>query len=43
VRFAGGKVTTTLKVNNMFNVEAQQHVFGDILKRRVAGEVKIGF
>ncbi len=43
VRFAGGKVTTTLKVQNMFNVEAQQHVFGDILKRQIAGEVKVGF
>jgi len=42
-RFAGGKVTATLRVNNLFNVEAQQHVFGDILKRQIAGELKVGF
>jgi len=43
VRFAERKVTATIKVNNLFNVEAQQHVFGDILKRQIAGELKFQF
>ena len=42
-RFGGGHVTTVLKLTNMFNVEAQQHVFGDILKRQIAGELRVGF
>lgn len=43
VRFADRKVTATVKVNNLFNVDAQQHIFGDILKRQIAGELKFQF
>jgi len=43
LRFAERKVTATVKVNNLFNVDAQQHVFGDILKRQIVGELKFQF
>src|SRR6185312_16236749 len=40
-RWAKGKLTTSVKVTNLFNQDVQQHVFGDILKRMVVFEVKI--
>jgi outer membrane receptor protein involved in Fe transport len=43
VRFADGKVTTAVKVNNILNDDIQQHNFGDILKRSVTGEVRFKF
>jgi iron complex outermembrane receptor protein len=43
VRWAGGKVVTSLKVTNIGNSEIQQHIFGDILRRQVVGEVRFGF
>lgn len=43
VRWANGKVTTSVKVNNILNEEIQQHNFGDILKRSVVGEVRFKF
>lgn len=43
VRWAQERVTTSLKVTNLGNVDAQQHVFGDILKRQVAGEIRVAF
>ena len=43
VRWAAGKVTTSLKVTNLANQEVMQHVFGDVLKRQVIGEVRVGF
>jgi outer membrane receptor protein involved in Fe transport len=43
VRFANGKVTTAVKVNNILNEDIQQHNFGDILKRSVTGEVRFKF
>lgn len=43
VRWLNGRLTTTLKVTNMFNQEVQQHIFGDVLKRNVTGEVSINF
>jgi hypothetical protein len=36
-----GRVTTMIKVTNLFNQDIQQHVFGDILKRSVVFEVRI--
>ena len=35
-----GAVTTTVKVTNVFNQTIQQHIFGDLLRRTVVGEVK---
>ncbi len=40
-RWANGKLTTSVKVTNLFNEDIQQHIFGDILKRMVVFEVKI--
>ncbi len=40
VRWNSGAVTTLLKVTNLFNQDIQQHVFGDILRRTVVGEVR---
>ena len=38
-----GRMTTTLKVTNLFNQSVQQHVFGDILRRTVVGEVRFAY
>ena len=43
VRWADGKVTTSVKGTNLFNQTIQQHVFGDILKRSLVGEVRFAF
>jgi hypothetical protein len=43
VRWADGKVTTSVKGTNLFNQAIQQHVFGDILKRSLVGEVRFAF
>jgi outer membrane receptor protein involved in Fe transport len=43
VRWLGDKLATSIKVTNLANQEVQQHIFGDILKRQVVGEVRLGF
>ncbi len=43
VKFGGDKLTTSVKVVNLTNEKVQQHVFGDILKRQVVGELKLRF
>ena len=43
VKFAGDRLTTSVKVVNLANEEVQQHVFGDILKRQIVGELKVKF
>ena len=40
VRWNNGAVTTLLKVTNLFNQSIQQHIFGEILRRTVVGEVR---
>ena len=40
-RWMHGKLTTSVKVTNLFNQDIQQHVFGDILKRMVVFEARI--
>ena len=42
VRWYGNKITTSLKITNLGNQQVQQHIFGDILKRQVVGEVRVG-
>ena len=37
------RLTTTLKVVNLFDEEIQSHVFGDVLKRQVIGELRVQF
>jgi outer membrane receptor protein involved in Fe transport len=43
VKWGGDKLITTLKVINLFNEDIQSHVFGDILKRQVIGELRVVF
>jgi len=43
LRWLNGQVTTSLKVINLANSNVQQHVFGDILKRQVVGELRATF
>lgn len=43
VRWLDDRVATSIKVTNLANEEVQQHIFGDILKRSVVGEVRFGF
>ena len=40
VKWRGGAITTMLKATNLFNQSIQQHIFGDILRRTVVGEVR---
>jgi hypothetical protein len=43
VRWGDGRVTTTIKATNITNENIRQHVFGDIIKRNVVGEVRFQF
>jgi iron complex outermembrane receptor protein len=43
LKWAGERVVTTVKVTNLANQEVMQHIFGDVLKRQVVGEVRLGF
>jgi outer membrane receptor protein involved in Fe transport len=43
VRWAGDRLVTSLKVTNLANKEVLQHVFGDIIKRQVVGELRFTF
>ncbi len=43
VKWMDGRITTTVKVNNIANEQIQQHIFGDILKRSVNFEAKFDF
>ncbi|MEW6323182.1 MAG: TonB-dependent receptor [Acidobacteriota bacterium] len=43
VRWADGRIVTTIKAINLFDEDIQSHVFGDILKRQVIGELRFTF
>ena len=43
VKFLRDKVTASIKVINLLDEEIQSHVFGDILKRQVLGELRFQF
>jgi outer membrane receptor for ferrienterochelin and colicins len=43
LKWAGDKLVTTVKVINLLNEDIQSHVFGDILKRQVIGELRVTF
>ncbi|MGH9320726.1 MAG: TonB-dependent receptor plug domain-containing protein [Vicinamibacteria bacterium] len=43
VRLAEDRVTAAIKFVNLNNDDAQQHIFGDIIKRQIVGEVKYRF
>jgi outer membrane receptor protein involved in Fe transport len=38
-----GHIVTMLKVTNLLNQEIQQHIFGDISKLQMVGEMRVGF
>jgi outer membrane receptor protein involved in Fe transport len=43
VRWMNDQLTTSIKFINLTNDDVQQHVFGDILKRQVIGELRVMF
>ena len=43
VKWAQGKVTTSLKGTNLTNQKIQQHIFGDLIKRSIFAEVRANF
>jgi iron complex outermembrane receptor protein len=43
VRWAGERIVTSIKVTNLTNEKVLQHIFGDVLKRQVVGEVRLTF
>jgi len=43
VRFGRGKYMAMLKVANLANTPIQNHIFGDILKRQITGELRVHF
>ena len=43
VKWMNGKVTTMVKSTNMLNRTIQQHIFGDLMRRAVIGEVRLDF
>jgi len=43
VRWAGERLVTSLKVTNLANKEVKQHIFGDVMRRQVVGELRFTF
>jgi iron complex outermembrane receptor protein len=43
LKWLSDQFITTLKVINLFNADIQSHIFGDILKRQVIGELRFTF
>jgi iron complex outermembrane receptor protein len=43
LKWLDGKLTTSVKGINIFNQKVQQHIYGDILKRQLFGEVRLLF
>jgi outer membrane receptor protein involved in Fe transport len=43
LRWARDRLVTVVKVNNLTNEAIQQHVFGDVLKRQLVGELRAVF
>jgi outer membrane receptor protein involved in Fe transport len=43
VKWAHQHLTTSVKSTNIFNQDVLQHVFGDIIKRSVVGELRVNF
>ena len=37
------ELVTSLKIINLFDQEIQQHVFGDVMRRQMVGELRVGF
>ena len=43
VKWLRDKLTTSIKVINLLDEDIQSHVFGDILKRQIIGELRVTF
>lgn len=43
VRSADGSMTIAVRAKNLFNESIQEHVFGDVIKRTITGEVSLRF
>jgi outer membrane receptor for ferrienterochelin and colicins len=43
VKWMQERLVTSLKITNLANSEVQQHIFGDIIKRQVVGEIRYSF
>lgn len=43
LKWKGGRIITSLKGTNLLNEDVQQHIFGDIMKRAISGEVRWRF
>ncbi len=43
VKFAKDKITASIKGINLTNKDIQSHVFGDIIKRQILGELRFVF
>jgi outer membrane receptor for ferrienterochelin and colicin len=43
IRSIDGTMTIAVRVTNLLNRATQQHVFGDLIKRTIIGEVRFGF
>jgi hypothetical protein len=43
LRWRGGRLVTSIKATNLLDQEIQQHVFGDVMKRQVVGELRSQF
>jgi outer membrane receptor for ferrienterochelin and colicin len=41
VKWMGDRFTTSIKVLNIGNDDVQQHIFGDIIKRQIIGELRV--
>jgi iron complex outermembrane receptor protein len=42
-RWRDGRIVTSLKITNLANKEVLQHIFGDVSKRQVVGEIRYQF
>ncbi len=42
-KWRGDRLVTSLKVTNLADDEIQQHIFGDVIRRQVVGEVRVRF
>jgi outer membrane receptor protein involved in Fe transport len=43
VRWLGDRIVSSIKVINLLNEDIQSHVFGDIVKRQILGEMRFTF
>jgi outer membrane receptor protein involved in Fe transport len=43
VKWGGERLITSIKAINLFNEDIQSHVFGDIMKRQIMGELRLTF